>query len=552
VRTIVSWLRRLRPSALRFNEKALLALSLLIVVVTAFQSVTFFHPDEHFQILEFAGLKLGFTPVSALPWEFSAGIRPFLQPALCFAVIRGLQAIGIEDRFAFALALRVLFGTLYWMSIVWLFKAHERELFPIDGRGRRSLYWALFAGFLPYLAVRTSSETFSAALFALGTALLVSKLRTPVTHGAPLMPALGGSTALVAGCLLGLAFEARYQTAIMTLGLAGWLLSSRISRSSWFALTGGFGLALAAGAFCDRWGYGSWCFPAAAYFKANLLQGVAKLYGTSPFFGYLYLPVANIFAPVAVVLLLGLLLTWVRYPHHLLTWVTAPFVVVHSLLAHKEERFLFPIVPFALLALYYGFRPSPPGSLDGGPAPGDRRVAAWFNALKTRGESVAAWCWAHRRSLAARTTLGVNFVMMAVLAIYPLGWRPHHTLYQWVANEHPDGVEWVASGEPYPDYPFFRSAPWNRTVLAVAALDSSGVSKTERPVLLLLDDPFTIQAPQVYGATSATLVYSEFPGYQLAWVRAYVFPLFARLRVPWGGKAFLARTRWYSVVRLER
>ncbi len=39
-----------------------------VTIVTAWFSVTFYFPDEHYQVLEFMGLKLGITPASELPW----------------------------------------------------------------------------------------------------------------------------------------------------------------------------------------------------------------------------------------------------------------------------------------------------------------------------------------------------------------------------------------------------------------------------------------------------------------------------------------------------
>jgi GPI mannosyltransferase 3 len=540
-------LRRLSDGHLR--DERLLAVSLLVVVVTAVRSVTFFHPDEHFQILEFAGLKLGFTPASALPWEFAAGIRPFLQPALCFGVIRVLQTLGMNDRFAFACVLRLLFGALYWLSVVLLCQTQARG--STSDSQRRPPYWVLFTGFLPYLAVRTSSETFSAALFTLGTVLVLPKPAAAAKNrAAPQRLTLSGKTALAAGALLGLAFEARYQTAIMTLGLAGWLAYSRVSRTAWPALAVGFTLALALGAACDRWGYGHWCFPPAAYFKANLLNGVAKQYGTSPVFAYLYLPVANLFAPVVVLLILGLMLTWVRYPGHLVTWVALPFVVIHSLLAHKEERFLFPIIPFALLALDVGFRPRLEAESGTAQPSHESHVASWLTKFKSRAESVAAWFWTRSRGRAAQVTLGANFLMMLLLAVYPLGWRPHHALYQWLDTRFPQGAHLLVLGEPYPDYPFFRSAPWQQTVSERGVPVSLAGRAAEDPFLVVRDTPFCPALPAEFGAARKRLLYSEFPGYQFDWVQRWVFPRLGRLLTTAQGNSSI-RTRWYSVYSVE-
>ena len=69
--------------------RVLVLLHLLVVLVTAWRSETFFHPDEHFQVVEFASHLLGWTPADALPWEFAAQMRPWLQPLAYAGLMRG-------------------------------------------------------------------------------------------------------------------------------------------------------------------------------------------------------------------------------------------------------------------------------------------------------------------------------------------------------------------------------------------------------------------------------------------------------------------------------
>jgi hypothetical protein len=67
-----------------------MAIGLLLILVAAVRSEGFHHPDEHFQVLEFAGAKLGLTPWSALAWEYRDQMRPWLQAALYTLGARGL------------------------------------------------------------------------------------------------------------------------------------------------------------------------------------------------------------------------------------------------------------------------------------------------------------------------------------------------------------------------------------------------------------------------------------------------------------------------------
>ena len=46
--------------------------SLLLIAVAAYNSYGFFQFDEHYQVVEFTGYKLGKTPESELAWEYRA------------------------------------------------------------------------------------------------------------------------------------------------------------------------------------------------------------------------------------------------------------------------------------------------------------------------------------------------------------------------------------------------------------------------------------------------------------------------------------------------
>ena len=65
-----------------------------VTIVTAWFSNTFYFPDEHYQVLEFMGLKLGITPASELPWEFAARIRPWFQPLVYFLIASAAARAG--------------------------------------------------------------------------------------------------------------------------------------------------------------------------------------------------------------------------------------------------------------------------------------------------------------------------------------------------------------------------------------------------------------------------------------------------------------------------
>lgn len=361
--------------------RAYLLLSLAIVCITAVMSYAYFHIDENFQILEWTWFKLGLTEKWTLPWEHTERIRPWMQPFLYWCIAK---AIGMRDTFRLAFVFRLVTGLSCWGALV-LFVGTTLPWLEDERDKRLHLRIATLLGFLPYLFVRTSSETMAMAAFTAAWAI--------VLHGATpntwkIHPSLGRLA--LSGALLGLAFEARYQSAFLALGLVAWLVVVGRVRARLVAMIVPGLAVVGLGALVDRWGYGAWTFPAWTYVKANLFEGAAAMFGSEPPFAYLWLSPANVFFPVVIALFVLMVIAWIRNPRHPVTWATLPFFLVHNVLSHKEERFLFPM---AILATSFV-------TMSRVRAP----IVGW---------ALAAW----------------STVMMLLLAAWPIGWH-HHVRFQ--------------------------------------------------------------------------------------------------------------------------
>jgi phosphatidylinositol glycan class B len=494
-------------------DKALrrsLVILTVVVVVTAWFSVLFYFPDEHYQVLEFMSFKLGITPASDLPWEFSARIRPWFQPLVYFLIAKPLVSLGLKDMFAIAFLLRLATGMFSLLALA----QFARAVLPtIEGEGEKRAfvrYLPLF-GFLPYLFVRTASETFSAAFFALGLAM-----------------ALGEKSArrmALAGLLCGLAFESRYQTGLLGLGLFAWLaVIARVRMPALAAFLGGGFVALAIGVLADRWGYGQFVFPPLGYVDVNLVQGVAAhQFGREPVFAYLYLLPAQIFFAITLVLMVGMVAMWLRNPRHAVTWVTLPFVLAHIAIAHKEARFFFPLVILATAFPVLGFSP---------------RLARWHKTF------ARVWQW--RRSWAAKIVTGISVLAMAYFAFYPFGVRPHMPMAEYLYRHDPGPLYSFAA--PFPSYPMYRPAGFRSEQLKDKA--QLGALLDKGPVFLMSQTPVP---PALPAGAHASLLYSEFPlarfGYGQVgadYIRGYT--AFAARH----GFLKLLPLYWYTLYRVER
>jgi phosphatidylinositol glycan class B len=481
-----------------------------VTLVTAWFSVLFYFPDEHYQVLEFMSYRLGITAASELPWEFSARIRPWFQPLVYFLVAKPLLLLGLKDMFTIAFVLRLATGLFSLVALA----AFARAVLPTiagDEEKRAFVRYLPLFGFLPYLFVRTSSETLSAAFFALGLALAIDR-RTPARLA-------------LAGLCCGLAFESRYQTALLGAGLLAWLtIIARARLLALAAFLGGGLAALALGTLADRWGYGAWVFPPYDYFQVNIVQGVAaRTFGREPVFAYLYLLPAQLFFAITLVLMAAMLAMWLRNSRHPVTWVTLPFVLAHVLIAHKEARFLFPLAILATTFPVLGFSPQLP---------------LWRESF--------ARLWGWRNGWTAKIVTAISLLGMAYFAVYPFGVRPHMPMARYLYRQWPGTVYSLAPA--FQSYPIYRPAGFKSERLKSTGQLEALLNKG--PVALMSETPVP---PDLPANARAILLYSEFPfarfGYGQAgadYIRRYT--AFAASH----GFLKLLPLYWYTLYRVER
>lgn len=311
---------------------------LLLIFVAAYFGIGSHHPDEYFQIFEFANYKISNSNEISLPWEFTERMRPAFQPGITFVFIKICSWIGLTNPFAIAVLLRLLIGFFTWhitsLFILKLLKK-DRKDFNIF-----ILVLSQFLWFLPYLYSRFSSEIFAALFLLYAVYLLLYKtISKPVINN------------LLIGFLLALSFYARFQMAFALIGIAVYLIFvKKDTFKSLVSIAFGFIAGLSINLIIDFWFYKEWVFSPWEYFRANLLEGKAAGFGVSPFYQYavdLFIYTIPLFSIILIpLMILGI---W-KNKLSIFTLIFIPFFIGHSLVGHKEIRFLFPMV-FPMLIL---------------------------------------------------------------------------------------------------------------------------------------------------------------------------------------------------------
>jgi len=301
-----------------------LAFGIRLAVALAFPNVVAF--DEVFQNLEQAH-RLVFGQ-GIVPWEYQVGLRSWLIPLLLagpMALARLVSANPLVGLIFIRVLLVLASLPIVWCATLWGEKFHGRQGAWIAG---------LFTAFWPDLwlmAPHPLEEVLAADIFVPAIFLVESA------------PASLRKVAL-GGFLLGLCLVLRLQLA-PAIALAGIALCGR-DFARWRAgLLGGLVPVLMAGGL----DWVTWGEPFRSFFLnvyLNVFLGVAAHeFGASPAFYFVSIIMIEWLwtLPVMIVLI------WLasrKLPVAALAVVA--IIVTHSLIAHKEFRFIFPAVALAV------------------------------------------------------------------------------------------------------------------------------------------------------------------------------------------------------------
>jgi len=319
----------------------LLLASVIVQVIMCITAIGIYHPDQHFQLIEFSSAQL--HKPFAYVWEFDAHIRPSLQVYLFSGYRIFCGWLGLHDPFLQMTVLQLIFG----LSLFVLF--NSIALWYLRDGDRRIIYWVVFilnfSWWIPYTRTLFSSEMLSSLLFF--GAVFWYALKSG--------PGRNWLISLLTGFLLSLSFYARFQTAFAILGFGCWMLFFERKYYKLLPMTAGFIIGLVLNIELDHGFYHQWIFTPYTYYKVNILEGTAAKFGTSPFIVYIGELTGITFAPPISILLLyfAFRAAIVKKLSNPLSLAVIFFIVGHCIVSHKEDRFLFPIL--SILPVFIGW-----------------------------------------------------------------------------------------------------------------------------------------------------------------------------------------------------
>jgi GPI mannosyltransferase 3 len=315
---------------------------LIIQVITAITAIGASSADQHFQIIEFSLNQLGQPSGAPYVWEYTNFVRPTLQVYMFSGYHLACNSIGITDPYTQLTILRVLLGVVMFSLF------NLMALYYFRNEPRRILTWVLllmnFSWVLPYTRTLFCSEVMS-SLFFFGTFFLydINKNRNR-----------GFLFLLLIGVLFSLTFYLRFQIASAMAAFGLWLLFSEKKYNHILPIFIGFAIGVAGNVYLDYGYYKEWVFTPYEYFYVNINAGRAAQFGTSSFTRYIGLILLVMPAPIfSFIFFYYSIKTFFKKFLNPIFLSTVVFIVAHSFVGHKEERFMFPI--FNALPLIIGW-----------------------------------------------------------------------------------------------------------------------------------------------------------------------------------------------------
>ncbi|MBO7571514.1 MAG: hypothetical protein J6T48_05095 [Bacteroidales bacterium] len=308
---------------------AIYVLSFVVFMVTAVVNYGYHHADELFQIIEYAGIKADtFTPLIA--WEYDVQIRPMLQPTICLGFLKFFELISLTDPYVQAMIMRIFAAIISYLAIV-TFVRNTADRIKSEKLMTVYLAASLLIWFIPYIACRFSSETFGGVFLLFAMSIYFSS-KDDVWRK------------VLLGICLALSFIFRFQMGLAIFGFGLWALLIDKKRWKYFVVPVlSFVVAYALlGVGVDSWFYGGFVFTPYKYVVVNS-EISADWFGSSPWWYYLDNLVSYPSYFVGIPLAAAIIYLLVRNPKNPYLWCLVPFFVAHSLIAHKEVRFLFPM-----------------------------------------------------------------------------------------------------------------------------------------------------------------------------------------------------------------
>ena len=319
--------------------RSILIIGLAVRLLAAIFSQGYAFNDDHFSII---------APIQAwidgLPMWGDPDIPPthsLIYVGSQYALFKIFHLIGLTDPHGKMMGIRIIHAFYSLLTVYFGYKLTE-QLSNSRSAAFIGLFLALF-WILPFVSVRNLVEI---VCLPIVLASFIYLIRASDGHGT------NWKDWAVAGLLFGLAFSIRYHTILIAGGAGLVMLYRRQWKGAILFSLAYLAMTFVATGLVDwimyRYPYHSIVY----YYQYNVAVAYDMI--TGPAERYVWVVLALLVPPVSLLFLFGFLRGFKIEP--MIFWGCMIFFLWHSSFPHKQERFIFPIMPLIIILGYLGWQ----------------------------------------------------------------------------------------------------------------------------------------------------------------------------------------------------
>ncbi len=340
-------------------------------ILASYFSTGWVNADEQSCVLEYVNFKLGYQSdpcflgiLDGSVKDSSLIIRSWFQPFLYFIIAKILIFLNLTNFFTITFVLKLISSMLGFYAIYFFYNVTKKYI--ISNKIKKFYFIIIFLyWFFPLLHARTSAENLSTSFLLIALSYYLNNENRQNIFKLTSF-----------GILLGFAFVFRYNVGVCVASILCWILffeKNYLSKKIFNLIFIIFGIIVLI--FIEQltnlWGIEgknfiskinfldiNWIISKTPSIQFFLYGSGNDFYSSSdwsnhPFFGYFYLTLFKYFPPISILVIIGLLYTWFFGFRNIIVWVTLPYFIIHSLIPHKELRYIYPVLVFAPYFICY-------------------------------------------------------------------------------------------------------------------------------------------------------------------------------------------------------
>ncbi|NHJ05862.1 MAG: hypothetical protein EAX90_13630 [Candidatus Heimdallarchaeota archaeon] len=321
-------------------------LALILRLLSAIFSKGFIHPDEIFQSIEV--IYKSIFGIGYIPWEFVDGARSWVYPWLVYIIFKIMIFFGATDIEVILIGVRLFSGLISMITVVTAYY-FGKELYGKKAGIFATFFVAIWYDFI-FWSTRTMTDGIAVNFLFLAIYFVFrikksqtwkNKLKESDTQKEILFSSL-------CGFFIGIAYIFKFPLIIFSIPIIIWLIFYKRWRGIVCFLFSLISVFLLHG-LIDYYTWGTFLQSTIEFLKYNIILGKNAQHGAYPFFSYIafFAYYYSIFSILFLLFIgLGIKKNWKTI---FLICSSMFFIIIFSFIAHKEYRFILPIMPLLSL-----------------------------------------------------------------------------------------------------------------------------------------------------------------------------------------------------------